>query len=72
MMVSYKSSRRYGGELNDVFKATFIDGLAETKGECKQVVNRTAPVRLHKLLTSPIFPLPVRTLHLKSGSGKKL
>jgi hypothetical protein len=56
-MGSYKSSRRYGAELNEVFKATFIEGLAAARKAYRYVVARRAPARPHGILRTPIFKI---------------
>jgi len=52
---SYRSSRIYGADENDVFNATFIEGLAETHIACRWVDARSAPVNPQDTLKNPIL-----------------
>jgi hypothetical protein len=51
---TYKSSRRYGAEVQEAFNPTFIEGLAETHKEWRYVDASRAPVRLHGKLRTLI------------------
>ena len=59
----------YGAELNDVFKATLMEGPAVTYVECKYVVVRRAPVRPHG---SPLKPISSRVARWPSNDEAEI